>query len=255
MIILTFFVIHWYTSLFFQTFFLHRYAAHQMFTMSRFWERMFRILTFVTQGSSYINPHTYGILHRLHHEHADTELDVHSPKYDKTFIRMMLRTAKIYDGIFFGRYPVDEKYKKNLPEWFIFDRIAEFWAVRIAVGSLYVFFYMAFADYWWMYFLLPVHFFMGPIHGAIINWWAHKWGYTNFPVDDTSKNILPFDFLMMGEGYHNNHHKHGSRPNFGFRWFEIDPSYLWILLFDKLHIIRLKKVKKVDLKDKVLEAA
>ena len=41
-----FFVIFlWYSGLFFQTFFLHRYAAHQTFTMSRFAEKVCFFLT------------------------------------------------------------------------------------------------------------------------------------------------------------------------------------------------------------------
>ena len=58
MAILIFFVLHWYLSLFCQTFFLHRYAAHGAFTMSRGWEKFFYILTFITQGSSYMSART-----------------------------------------------------------------------------------------------------------------------------------------------------------------------------------------------------
>ncbi|HJY63202.1 MAG TPA: acyl-CoA desaturase, partial [Ignavibacteria bacterium] len=47
-----FFITHWYLSLFFQTFFHHRYASHGAFTMSKSWERVFYILSFITQGSS-----------------------------------------------------------------------------------------------------------------------------------------------------------------------------------------------------------
>jgi stearoyl-CoA desaturase (delta-9 desaturase) len=89
--------------------------------------------------------------------------------------------------------------------------------------------------------LLPIHFFMGPVHGAIINWYAHRYGYTNFRVNDTAKNLLPFDFLMMGESYHNNHHKYGGRPNFGgFRWHEFDPAYPLLKLLNALHIVKLR---------------
>ena len=35
------------------------------------------------------------------------------------------------------------------------------------------------------YLLLPVHFVMGPIHGAIVNWCGHKYGYRNF---DTTRD-------------------------------------------------------------------
>ena len=92
-----------------------------------------------------------------------------------------------------------------------------------------------------MYLLLPIHFLMGPLHGAIINWFAHKYGYTNFKVSNTSKNFLPLDVLMMGESYHNNHHAQADDPNFGHKWWEIDPSYPIILLLNTFGIIKLKK--------------
>jgi len=88
---------------------------------------------------------------------------------------------------------------------------------------------------------------MGPVHGAIINWFAHKYGYVNFKVSDTAKNLLPVDFLMMGESYHNNHHKFGGRANFGVRWFEIDPTYPVILLLNLLGIIRLKPANDLNI--------
>jgi stearoyl-CoA desaturase (delta-9 desaturase) len=54
--ILIFFVAHWYLSLFFQTFFLHRYAAHKAFTMSPFVEKVVYVLTWIFQGSNYLSP-------------------------------------------------------------------------------------------------------------------------------------------------------------------------------------------------------
>jgi stearoyl-CoA desaturase (delta-9 desaturase) len=238
--VIIFFAAHWYLSLFTQTFFHHRYAAHQMFTISKGWERFFQILSLVFQGSSYLSPYTYGILHRMHHAHADTELDPHSPKYDKNLFAMMLRTKNIYSDICYGRVEVDSKWKKDLPEWFSFEKFADSWPVRLFWVVFYIWFYATFATHWWMYLLLPIHFVMGPAHGAIINWFAHKYGYTNFKVKDTSKNIMPIDIFMMGEGYHNNHHRFGARANFGVRWHEIDPVYIWIYLFDKVGIIKLK---------------
>ncbi len=241
MIILIFFFAHWYLSLFTQTFFHHRYAAHQMFTMSKGWERFFQILSLVFQGSSYLSAYTYGILHRMHHAHADTELDPHSPKYDKNLFAMMWRTKTVYSNIFYGRIPIEEKWKKDLPEWIAFEKFADSWPVRLFWGVFYVAFYVMFADFWWMYLMLPIHFVMGPAHGAVINWFAHKYGYTNYSLENTSKNLMPLDVLMLGEGYHNNHHKFGGRPNFGVKWYEIDPVYIAIKIFDAVGIIKLKR--------------
>jgi stearoyl-CoA desaturase (Delta-9 desaturase) len=241
MVVLFIFAAHWYLSLFTQSFFHHRYSAHLQFKMTRFWEKFFFIISFIFQGSSYLSPYAYGIMHRMHHAYADTEKDVHSPKYDSNFFSMMWRTKVVYDQIFKGKVEIDEKFKKNVPEWHAFDSFASHTLTRAAWVFIYVLLYLAFATHWWMFLLVPIHAVMGPFHGVIINWFAHKYGYTNFEVSDTSKNLMPLDILMLGEGFHNNHHKHASRPNFGVKWFEFDPIYPFILLFDKLRIIRLNR--------------
>ncbi|MDX1665843.1 MAG: acyl-CoA desaturase [Saprospiraceae bacterium] len=241
--ILIFFVAHWYLSLFTQTFFLHRYAAHRMFSMSKAWEKVFYVLTFLFQGSSYLSAYAYGIMHRMHHAYADTEDDPHSPKYDPDFFSMMWRTRGVYNDIFYRKADVDERFTKDVPDWKWFDKFASSNFTRVGWIMAYAGFYVAFATSWWMFLLIPIHAAMGPFHGVIINWFAHKYGYINFKTKDTSKNLMPLDVFMMGEGYHNNHHRHGNRPNFGYKWYELDPTYPIILLLDKLRIIRLARVK------------
>lgn len=213
-----------------------------MFKMSRGWEKFFFIFSMITQGSSYLSPYAYAILHRMHHAFADTEKDPHSPKYDGNLWKMMWRTKNVYTGIATGQAEVEERFKKGVPAWESLDVFADRWGTRIFFAACYVVFYAFFATQWWMFLFLPLHFVMGPAHGAVINWFAHKYGYTNFDVSDTSKNLLPLDVLMLGESYHNNHHKRGSNPNFGFRWFELDPTYAAIKVFNLLGIIQLKKV-------------
>lgn len=243
-VIIPFFIIHWYSSLFFQTFFLHRYASHQMFTMSKAWERVFFVLTWIFQGSNYLSAYGYGIMHRMHHAFADTEKDPHSPTYDESIFKMMWKTKTIYSQINKGQMEVDKQFTNDVPQWLAFDKFARSAASRIMWGTMYVGVYYFFADVWWLWLLLPIQFLLSPIHGAIVNWFAHKYGYVNFPLKNTSKNFLPVDFLMMGESYHNNHHMHGNRANFGgIRWHEIDPTYYIIWLLDKAKIIKLKKVR------------
>jgi stearoyl-CoA desaturase (delta-9 desaturase) len=96
MAILIFFISHWYLSLFAQTFFLHRYAAHKMFTMSPRMEKLFYWLTFIFQGSSFLSTYAYGVMHRLHHAFADTEHDPHSPSFSKNLFDMMWKTKNYY---------------------------------------------------------------------------------------------------------------------------------------------------------------
>ncbi|MCH3881983.1 MULTISPECIES: acyl-CoA desaturase [Tenacibaculum] len=234
-------LILWYSGLFFQTFFLHRYAAHQTFTMSKFAEKVCFVLTWLTQGSNYLSAYGYGVMHRMHHAYADTEKDPHSPKFDSNLFSMMWRTKNIYQDINNKSVQIEEKFTKNVPQWQRFDAFASSRISRITWAILYIVFFIFFATAWWQWLLLPIAFFMAPIHGVIINWFAHIYGYVNFKVSDTSKNLLPFDFLMMGEAYHNNHHAYGGRPNFGVKWHEVDMTYCIMVVLDKLNLIKLKR--------------
>lgn len=240
MYVLLFFVLHWYLSLFSQTFLHHRYAAHASFTMNKFWERFFYIFTFITQGSSYLSPRAYAVMHRMHHAFADTEKDPHSPKFFANVFAMMWDTKNVYNNIYHRRTQVEPRFEKNVPDWAWMDWFADRWIVRIGWVAVYVGIYIWLGAAPWMYVLIPLHAVMGPLHGAVINWFAHKIGYENFETGNTSKNIMPVDVFMLGEGYHNNHHKFASSPNFAVRWFEIDPVYLFMRGLSFLGIVKLK---------------
>ena len=241
MIILIFFLTHWFVSLFCQTFFLHRYGAHKMFTTSPFWEKFFYLLTFISQGSSFLNPRAYAILHRMHHAYSDTEKDPHSPHFFRDVWQMTMHTKEIYSNYANHKVEPDKAFRGNYPEWKALDKIGDMWIVRILFGVLYVLFYIKFATAWWMFLLLPIHFFMGPIHGAIVNWCGHKYGYSNYDNADQSKNTLPIDIFLMGELMQNNHHKKPNSINFAQKKFEIDPSYQIIKVLTFFKIIKLRK--------------
>jgi len=241
MVIILFFIVHWQVCVFCQSFFLHRYGAHKQFTMSKGWERFFHLLTFVLQGSSYLNPRAYAILHREHHAFSDTARDPHSPHVYPNLVNMMLVTKARYQGIQLRRITPEARFEGDTPEWPILDRFGRTWACHLLFIALYTAFYVAFAPSWHWFLLLPLHFVMGPIHGAIVNWCGHKYGYRNFETTqhDKSRNTLVFDFLTMGELFQNNHHKFGMSPNFAARWFELDPTYPIIRVLAFLRIVDL----------------
>lgn len=179
------------------------------------------------------------MMHRLHHAHTDEEEDPHSPHYSPNLFLLLVKTRNNYNDIFKGTQAVEEKYKKDLPEWIAFDRIAHTWIARVCWALVYVAIYVWLADEWWMYLFLPFTLAMGAIQGAVVNWWAHKFGYENFQLTNTSKNILPVDILFAGEAYHNNHHRHPGRPNNAVRWFEVDVTYQLMVLMHRMRIIRM----------------
>lgn len=239
-IILAFFLTHWVLSIFAQTFFLHRYAAHGMFRMTPFWEKCFHLFTVIAQGPSYLNPYGYAVLHRLHHAFSDTDKDPHSPMFHPNLFRMMWKTKHTYDDYAYDRIAPPADITVDIPRWDAVDRLGQSWIFRIAFGSLYFFFYYAFVPegQWGWYFLLPVHWLMGPVHGAIVNWCGHKYGYVNYKNEDHSRNTLPIDFITWGELYQNNHHANPTSANLAQKWFEVDLAYQVIKVLLFLRIIR-----------------
>ncbi|CAH0170605.1 hypothetical protein SRABI27_01016 [Pedobacter sp. Bi27] len=213
-----------------------------MFKMELFWERFFYLILLISQGSSFLNPRAYAILHRMHHAYSDTEKDPHSPHFFKDVFGMMVATKNMYMNYLQFKIQPEPAFQGNYPEWPIVDKIGNSWAWRIACGLFYIGFYVAFANHWWLFILLPIHFLMGPLHGAIVNWCGHKYGYSNHDNDDHSKNSLPWDFLLMGELFQNNHHKKPNSPNFATKWWEFDPTYPVMKVLHWMRIIKIRKV-------------
>jgi stearoyl-CoA desaturase (delta-9 desaturase) len=210
-----------------------------MFTMSKGWERFFYLLTYLTQGSSFLVPRGYAILHRMHHAYSDGPKDPHSPRNHDGFLDMMNATRKKYHDLAYRVTTPEARFEGNIPEWRALDRLGQSWAMRLAWGAAYGLFYVAFATHAWQFALVPIHWVMGPVHGAIVNWCGHRYGYKSFDNGDDSRNTLVFDLVTWGELFQNNHHKYGMSPNFAVRWFELDPTFQVMRLLSWLKIIDL----------------
>ena len=180
-------------------------------------------------------------MHRMHHAFSDTEKDPHSPHFFEDVFQMMWNTRGMYVGFERGTVQPEKEFAGNYPIWDSMDKFATSYFSRLAFGAGYIAFYVAFATHWWMFLLLPIHFIMGPLHGAIVNWCGHKYGYSNFDNNDKSKNTTPLGFMMLGELFQNNHHKFPNSPNFAQKWYEIDPVYPILKTLHFLRIIRLRK--------------
>ncbi len=163
-------------ELFFHSTFLHRYVTHAQFIMNRFWQKVFYVCTFLTQGPSHLNPTAYAILHKNHHDHSDEDTDSHTPKNYKNIFAMMWDTRRKFVAIPKRKSPLSKKYLHTVEfkRWRAFEKFADNKYTLIGMGVLYILFYVIYAPTWGCWFCLPVTLFCGPIHGAIVNWWGHK---------------------------------------------------------------------------------
>lgn len=237
--VVAFIIVHWYVGIFIQSFFLHRYVAHQNFEMSSFWERFFFILNFIIFGSSYMSPAAFARMHELHHHHADRNEDPHAPSNSLGILGTIIIARNNYQEVYQGRK--NAQPARTYPEWKSLDKLGHHWLTRLSWGVVYVLIYTQLTDQWWPYLLLPITIAMGALQGGIVNHLAHTIGYRNYHTADNSRNILRLDFLFLGEAYHNNHHKYPHKLNLARKWYEFDLIYYFLKLLHHLHLVKIKK--------------
>ncbi len=254
------YILHWRANIYIQSIFLHRGAAHGMFKFkNELWMKFFFLVAFFILGPSYLSGRVYRILHLMHHKYADEQNDPHKP-YPGLFgvFKTLWKTARRYNAIFQQRSHMDidgRQVKIDYPsrdlaiDWPFFDRMLHNWPTRVMFMILYSLGYYFIINFFglpsFMYVMVIMHAIMAPLHGAIVNYYAHNYGEHKYDTPDTSRNMprLARQILsLQGELLHNNHHKFPASPDFSLGENE-DGSYRFMLWMDKVGIIQLKKPK------------
>lgn len=191
----------------------HRYYSHRSFKAPRWAEIMFTLAGALGCSGS---PASWAVMHRQHHQFADREGDPHSPH---------LRGL----GVMFIHNYGPKNHKWQMRREFKRDRF-QLWVhknyVPLVLGFAAL---LAVVD--WRLFLfgwaVPVAIKLW-ISGLTI-YVTHLFGYQNTDTRDDSRNVWWLGYLAWGEGWHNNHHAHPGRWNFGsVRWWEIDVG-AWVI--------------------------
>lgn len=204
---------------------LHRFFSHKAFKTNKFWEQM---MLFFGCLACHGNPLFWVALHRgLHHRYSDTEKDPHSPVVHSwwtayqgyAFDPKLVDTVPIRAGADFLRHPewqwtVKHYHKVLWGTWLLMAVISAFVGWWLFVG-------FAAAQVW------AIH------QEAIVNVLGHTKGfgaYRNYEdTKDFSVNRPILGLITWGQSLHNNHHGNAGSPDFGsVRWYEFDPSMLWI---------------------------
>ncbi len=180
----------------------HRYLAHGAFRLhpfsARFLDTYFRVIV----GT---DPESWAGVHRLHHRHADTPLDPHSPVQRRP-LTIVVGTPVLF-AIAKRRLPKNEPAGLGI------------WVLR----SLVVAFYMVTCGPLQVLVMLTVHLVCYMGLGGLINTVGHLRGskpHPHHPGFDLPVLAIP----LLGHGYHNSHHAHPAAPRTG----RLDP--IWPLL-------------------------
>jgi stearoyl-CoA desaturase (delta-9 desaturase) len=95
------------------------------------------------------------------------------------------------------------------------------------------------------YWALGISYWLGmmshPVQGWIINSFGHAVGGRNFDTPDNSRNNHLAAWLVLGEGFQNNHHRFPASAKFSFRRGEVDMGYWICRILDKFGILEIQR--------------
>ena len=216
----------------------HRYFSHRTFKTSRPAQLIFAILG---ASSAQRGPLWWAANHRNHHRESDTPNDPHSPAHHGFF--------RSHAGWFMAtRYYATQYHRirdfARFPELVWINRFDK--AVPAALG-LFVYLCGLGLEYTlpslgvtgmqlfvWGFVLSTTLLFHAT---ASINSVAHVFGRKRYDTSDESRNSFLLALITLGEGWHNNHHKHMSCARQGFYWWEIDITFYILKSLSWLGII------------------
>jgi fatty-acid desaturase len=217
----------------------HRGLAHRAVRLS---PRTRRALIAGGNWITGLDPKAWVVMHRLHHEHSDTPRDPHSPtnvgilgigaeqlrNYKRVIVGLARKEPEFTQMAADLDFPLNRLNTSGL--WFVpyFTHVAIALVLGVSVG--------------W---LLAVAYFAGmmshPVQGGVVNALGHAVGGRNFDTDDNSRNNHLAAWLILGEGFQNNHHRYPASARFSYRAHEVDLGYGACLTLEAAGVLEIER--------------
>ena len=184
----------------------HRYFAHRAFNASKWYEYYVLFLGTLTASGPLLG---WVGVHRLHHNHTDTEDDPHSPRH-QGFIPVLTSTFKVKA---IKHRVIKDLLRNKRVMWYYRNHMV----IRLctAVGAFVL---LSFPMFLVLFVSPMIYAYIG---FGTINAFAHK--------DGKIFNNHWLNILSAGEGYHNNHHKNPRAWRLG----KYDMSAVFIRMIKK----------------------
>jgi len=226
-------VLYW-TTVLGVTLGLHRLVAHRSFVAPKWLERVLVLMGTLACQSG---PIEWVGLHRHHHRYSDQPNDHHDAGRGLWWAHSewMLHPIPALEHVqrLTGDLQRDPFYRW-LDRWFLLVQlplgVALYWygnAAGVHGGGLGL-----------VLWAIPLRLVLVYHVTWLVNSATHAFGYRNFDSPDLSRNCWWVAILSFGEGWHNNHHAHQHSARHGLRWFELDITWLHIMLLRKLGLAR-----------------
>ena len=225
----------------------HRMMAHRAFAVPKWLERILATCAALAMQGG---PVKWIGHHRMHHAHADTDLDPHDSR--RGFFYCHVGWTLVYKPAFddadrqrkFARDIYNDPYYRWL------DTVP---GMLIPQGILAALLFIAGGGgasglglvLWGICLRMTLVY-----HATwLVNSATHFIGYKTYAVDDRSRNTWFVALVSFGEGWHNNHHAHPSVVEAGHKWWEFDITMGVIRTLMALGLVtRFKSIRDVAAK-------
>jgi stearoyl-CoA desaturase (delta-9 desaturase) len=203
----------------------HRYFSHHSFKTGRVFQF---ILGWLGCAAMQNGPLWWASGHRRHHRFSDREGDPHSPVLGGFWhghLGWVLSGENDHPDL------ANVKELAVFPELRFLDRFK--WVPTFMTGVV-----CGVAFGWpgvvWGLGVATTLAFHAPL---FVNSAGHLWGPRRFETKDSSRNNAFLSAIILGEGWHNNHHHDPSSARHGFTWWEIDITYYTIWSLSMLGVV------------------
>lgn len=199
----------------------------------------------VASAAGQMGPSWWKAHHLAHHQHADRDLDPHSPHIPAQGVRGFYwsQAGWLLSSRFFpAKLPIDVERDLVLK---VIDRLHFLPVVALAALSYWI----GGVEYLGAFFLSTTLLF----HGVqTVNSLSHLFGEQPFSTNDLSRNNWFVAFLSLGEGWHNLHHafpsssRHGITIRDGKAIYLVDPTFSFIKVLEFLSLASKLKVPSTN---------
>jgi len=220
------------------TLYLHRSQAHRAVQFHPTVAHFMRFWLWMTTG---MNTREWVAVHRKHHQAADTEQDPHSPKQHGIW-RVLFGGALLYVKAKKNKILVRDLGIGTPEDWIeenVYTPHPLMGILLMLIIDLVLFGPIGFIV-WGVQMIWIPFWAAGVINGA-----AHWWGYRNYDVKDTSRNLWPWAVWIGGEELHNNHHGDGTSAKFSKNKWEFDIGWFYIRILEKLRLAKVRSTPTV----------
>lgn len=206
----------------------HRLLTHRSYKCPKWFEYL---ITFIGGQACQGGPIGWVAVHRLHHGHSDRPGDPHSAAKGFWWAHMGWMLSK-------PPHKMDAQLRTRMARDLESDPVMRFIEktyILCAIGLGFVLLKLGGWSWvvWGMFVRLVIVYHVT----WLVNSAAHTFGYRLHKTNDRSTNCWWVALLTFGEGWHNNHHAFPASSRHGLKPWEVDVSYLMLLLWKKLGLV------------------